>query len=729
MTKSQRASAWLQYFYFLRFSILFWFFLPGLVLLDHFGYSTTITRAFMAPNSLWQAFHIAFFTVSVHMVVLITARNFCMNGGDRFLSQPPAALTWLFCSPEPFPVWLSLVLAQIPMVITLVYVARVTRTEREENFPLFGDHSSGLVWLYFALGILVALFFWYAVSLFYYWTYTEPKAPLSAQTPAKPLIFPQSFFGDLQLAPRPKIAAFLEMPLRWIVSLTYPGFASGPSGPLWELHFLSFVSLIGFFLLYLFLYPLTAPVPRPDDLLIGQIVACTIAVLFIAGIAFTPTAGPSKWATPTKYFFIGLAMVLAGIFCLSANLFRHGVSAERDLPVLATILVICSFTLWSLAGLAFLLDRYRVPVLTTLLFLLFLPKVAHWTYGEHYFLAIDRENTASVPPSPAQVLQLRTHDPSDPLVIITATGGGIHAAAWTTNVLGRIEQSFADDTSLHPDLSGAKPYSFHDHVVLASGVSGGSVGLMSYLLEYTTANPFDPQHSPAARMNNTAACSSIEDVAWGLEYFDMVRFVSNVWFSRANTTPPDRNWALTKAFSRNVNNPLCHTGSSDLPGLQPLALDGESLTLGEGAKLLESRKLPAFVFNTTAVETGGRFLLSNYQIPRNFIPGSDLLPSESFLHAYGEPCEGHGPRVYADLPIATAARLSATFPYVSSASRVPKKYAEFAYHFVDGGYYDNDGTGSVIEFLRSALTIPDPNSSQDPCFKPLPPHHYPRKLP
>jgi hypothetical protein len=718
MTISQRISAWLQYLYFLRFSILFWLFLPVLVLLDHLGYTTTITRAFMAPSSLWQAFHIAFFTVSLGMVVLITVRNFCMNGAERFRSQPPASLTWLFCSPKPLAVWWSLALAHIPTAITLGYVAQTARIEKEDRFPFFGYHSASLIWLYFAVGIAAALFFWYAVSLFYYWTYTEPTGKDPDSVPAKPLIFPHAFFGDLGLAPRPKLAGVLEFPLRLLARFTYPGFAPGPNGPLWELHFLSFVSLIGFLLLYLFLYPLTAPVPIKSDLHIGAVVACIIALLFITGIISTPTRGHGKWATPVKFFFVVLAVVLVVIFCLSAHQFLDGVSAERDLPVLATILIICSFTLWAFGGLAFLLDRYRIPVLTTLLVIIFLPKLLHWTDGEHYFLAVDRSSTAIIPPSPAQALQLRTHDPSDPLIIVTATGGGIHAAAWTTEILGRIEQSFATDPSLHSPVSNAKPYNFHDHVLLASGVSGGSVGLMSYLLEYTSPQPFDPQHPPSDRMTNAAACSSIEDVAWGLEYYDFVRLITNFWWSPPGTVHPDRNWALTKAFSRNLNNPLCRTSSKYLPGLQPLTLDGETLTLGKGAELLEAGNLPAFSLNTTTVETGGRFLLSNYQVPKNFVPDSDLLPSESFLHVYGEPCEGspHQDYSYADLPIATAARLSATFPYVSSASRVPGKYARHAYHFVDGGYYDNDGTASVIEFLASALTKSDADVPRDPCL-------------
>jgi hypothetical protein len=89
------------------------------------------------------------------------------------------------------------------------------------------------------------------------------------------------------------------------------------------------------------------------------------------------------------------------------------------------------------------------------------------------------------------------------------------------------------------------------------------------------------------------------------------------------------------------------------------------------------------------------------------MPGTDFLPAESFLQAYGQESNCDLPQVkrdcYADISLATAAQLSATFPFVSSASRIPQRYATRAAHFVDGGYFDNDGTGSVTEFLFNAL--------------------------
>jgi hypothetical protein len=109
------------------------------------------------------------------------------------------------------------------------------------------------------------------------------------------------------------------------------------------------------------------------------------------------------------------------------------------------------------------------------------------------------------------------------------------------------------------------------------------------------------------------------------------------------------------------------------------------------AALKPSASFPAFALNTTEVETGGRFLLANYRNPEHAETG--VYPSESFLQAYP-----------ANIRLITAARLSATYPFVSSASRIdPAVYGPLAGHFVDGGYYDNDGTATLDEFLASAF--------------------------
>ena len=300
-----------------------------------------------------------------------------------------------------------------------------------------------------------------------------------------------------------------------------------------------------------------------------------------------------------------------------------------------------------------------------------------------------------------------------PLVVVTATGGGIQAAEWTAQVMARLEKEFREDKQKQ-----LKGYLLHDHVLLASGVSGGSVGLVPYLLEYTAppGTAFPANDDLRDRLTIGPGCSSLEAAAWGLEYYDLQRLALTFRFpilQSAQDSPediativaPDRTWALSRALNRNLNDPQCGVSPKT-----PKVLDGEKITLGQAAKNLRNGAMPAFTLNTTVAESGGRFLLSNYMVPSAVTrhpPNTEFLPAESFLQAYGEdPCCANGPhgkKLFADLPLSTAARLSATFPVVSSATRIPRQYATAASHFLDGGYFDNDGTASAIEFLYSVM--------------------------
>src|SRR5262249_585901 len=60
-----------------------------------------------------------------------------------------------------------------------------------------------------------------------------------------------------------------------------------------------------------------------------------------------------------------------------------------------------------------------------------------------------------------------------------------------------------------------------------------------------------------------------------------------------------------------------------------------------------------------------------------------------------------------DVGVVTAARLSATFPYVTPAARAD--VSEVMPHVVDGGYYDNYGMATLVEWLDEAL----PGSTND----------------
>jgi len=59
--------------------------------------------------------------------------------------------------------------------------------------------------------------------------------------------------------------------------------------------------------------------------------------------------------------------------------------------------------------------------------------------------------------------------------------------------------------------------------------------------------------------------------------------------------------------------------------------DGAEMTLGDAAEQAAAGQFPAFTFNTTAAETGGRFLISDYWVTA---PAPDVIPADSFLQVY-----------------------------------------------------------------------------------------------
>ena len=590
--------------------------------------------------------------------------------------------------------------------MALIYIATVTVSERSVGVLLF---------LVFALlGVLAASVFWYFVSLFYYWSYSRPGVQLRSTPHAQPLLFPPAWFGNLEDCRHPPIADVLNRICRLPAKLSHDGYAASANDSVWELHFFAAVSLLGYFALYLALLPINAPILLPWGMKFLLVFTVLPATMLLVGIITTPSrlnsGQASLWATFTKWLFVAACLGIVAAWTFSA-ISGHLPREERGMPTLASIAVLLTFLTWLLGMLAFFFDRYRVPVLSLALLLVISLKLPGWSTGEHYFSAITLSNDSLPPaPNPATVFRRKITDRVGmPLIIVTATGGGIHAAAWAAEILGDLEKRFASE----PELERFH-YTLHDNLLLASSVSGGSVGLVSYLREYTAPNPFHSVNhfeDMRERITGAASCSSLEAVAWGLEYYDFANFLFTVLplpSSGADMVDGkpigrDRSWALETAFSRNQTDGHCGTTDNlEVRGIE----NSQSMTLYRSVQLLVEDRLPAFTLNTTVSETGDRFLLSNYEVPKQTDQSSDVLPAESFLHAYGQPGADGAAKFhhhYADLSLATAARLSATFPYVSSASRLPRKFADYAFHFVDGGYFDNDGTSSVVEFLHSAL--------------------------
>lgn len=347
-------------------------------------------------------------------------------------------------------------------------------------------------------------------------------------------------------------------------------------------------------------------------------------------------------------------------------------------PALAYVLVVLLMAVWLLSAVSFWADRFRVPVVT----LLVAVSVLSYTVGsgDHFFRLLERDEGASAgrarsdaAPEPLdRAADVRAfddrlcRDAAEPVVLVTAAGGGITSAAWSTAVLTRL--------AAHPEHGGR----FLASLAAISGVSGGSVGAMFFVDGLPDlSGPAAPLTASAAEtIRRAASASSLEAVGWGLAYPDLARTLFSSVLTRLSPFF-DRSWALERSWAERLPSRAA----------QPPAAPAPTLATWREAFLAGAK--PAVILNATAVETGQRFRLATLRLPES--PGG----AGQFATLYPE----H------DLALPTAARLSATFPLVSTAARGRDAAGSrvAGAHFVDGGYYDNSGQLSALELLDDAL--------------------------
>jgi hypothetical protein len=352
------------------------------------------------------------------------------------------------------------------------------------------------------------------------------------------------------------------------------------------------------------------------------------------------------------------------------------------------LLIIVTIAGFLLGGLTFAVDAYRVPPTLVAAVAITLLHLRSWNAGHFFELQTARKQAANG----GSVVSLRDaledwKFPDAPngkegptLVIVTAAGGGIQAAAWTAQVLTGLDEIFTN---------------FSESVAVISSVSGGSVGTMYYVAERGNRSN-DPQRpmrlSEAQRKHiaDLASESSLEATAWGSAFPDLMRFafppgILDPMTDRGTTIERDWQWKLRKngAFSDSLRD----WGSETKKGLKPVV-----------------------AFNSTLAATGEHLVMSS-------VLGEDPSDYQQFFSAYPKDM---------DLRIATAARLSATFSYVSPICQPFRKrwlwsplghqVEALDWRVADGGYFDNDGivlaTKWAEDILIDELTRPHKDSSQ-----------------
>ena len=352
--------------------------------------------------------------------------------------------------------------------------------------------------------------------------------------------------------------------------------------------------------------------------------------------------------TYASLFLLLSAMVYVAVGGWRYVLLRRG-TPTRYFPTLACLLLLGMSLCWLLGGIGFFFDRFHVPVLLPVL--MWLALTAQSPFSDHYFAARFTP-AAPAPPSPADVLGAC---PYDSAIVVCASGGGIHQAAWSTRVLCGLQER----------LAGTHGDAFARAVRLVSAVSGGSVGALYFLAAYRDGR-LPPGDELRRDIMPRATQSSLDAAAWGLVYPDALRAAAP-WFAPRYV---DRGWALEQAW--------CAPG-------------GVGASLSAWRADAAAGRRPAVAFNTSLAESGEKLVIGTFDLPRAPIP-------EYVRRTFHELHPGW------DLAPVTAARLSATFPFVAPAARIGAHLPRAdALHFVDGGYYDNYGFATAAEFLRVAI--------------------------
>jgi hypothetical protein len=327
------------------------------------------------------------------------------------------------------------------------------------------------------------------------------------------------------------------------------------------------------------------------------------------------------------------------------------------IPALAGLVLLLTLLCWLLSGITFMFDRFRVPLLLILAIALSYSGI--WPEADHTFAT--KPDAVSLP-APQAIVAGR-----DRFIVVAASGGGLHASAWTARVLG----------GLYLELPKDLRKTFANSIRVISPVSGGSLGTIYFVNAYQL-DGFGTGDFSAEMMDTNvyqpSQASSLNRIAEKLVFED-------VWRTLLPPIPltADRGRAAEEAWVSAIKDP-----NSQMRLRQPLK-DWASFATGS------AKPTPAVLINATLSDTGERVVLGTSGFGPARRPGRRL-----FHDLYNRKI---------DIPLVTAARLSATFPFVSPSARAEGEWAkQERYHFVDGGYYDNYGVSTLVEWLDDALT-------------------------
>ena len=245
------------------------------------------------------------------------------------------------------------------------------------------------------------------------------------------------------------------------------------------------------------------------------------------------------------------------------------------------------------------------------------------------------------------------------LVVLSASGGGIRAALWSGVVLTGLETRWPE---------------FPSRLRLITGASGGMLGAA----EWTATLPGPPElqlhpQTVRDRVLDELELGGLKAVSSGLILRDLL--------------PPPLRWGQDRgrrlesaweAYSPLLANPLANLAPGERAGWRP-----------------------SLVLTPTVVEDGRFLVISNLDLePLLQSEGPPASDANMPLAIQGIQLFDYLPDAWGTLPLSTAVRLQANFPYVLPSTEVPG-FKSGHLRVVDAGYRDDWGIEVATAWIAS----------------------------
>jgi hypothetical protein len=420
----------------------------------------------------------------------------------------------------------------------------------------------------------------------------------------------------------------------------------------------------------------------------------------VSALAKYPSGDPrvSRWSQlPSSVRGVYAAIMIANIVALILAAKEPGMLAKTG--TLGVVLLSATFLTVTGTYLTIQAARWQFPLLTTLFVLVCALQFfgcndnhrVRLYVGMHSFDTPSEANVDAGAPIASSFLSYaqswnQGRPASEPVYLVSSEGGGIRAAAWTLLVLSRLELASNGE--------------FSKHMLLGSGVSGGSLGLAWF------AALVNGERKGVVKLQDlnalTKQLSTADYLGPTVETMFLTDFLQRFWVRPQFV---DRGERLESRFELAWSDACRHRPSATATSASPF----EQAVCSQFARPWKelwagTQHVPLLFLNSTEVQTGQRFVEEPFQSLR--APSQDSDVANFAVFSYG--------LLPASSPLSAVVHNSARFTYVSPAGSLTdaaqlKQGKSLTRQLVDGGYFENSGTttiGELLVLLHSAYAVP-----------------------